>query len=92
MSSPLGKYAAVVAAIVSLGVIAAWIIAEFLVSLGISTNQPAGLKEMAFIAIGQVLGSAVAVNGWKQPIEAAHHRIDELESATGIDTHTNPTK
>lgn len=88
MSSPLGKYAAAVAAISAVGIIAAWIFAEFLLALGISQASPAGLKEVALIAVGAVFGSAVAVNGWKQPTEAAHKRIDVLETTLQIPTHS----
>ena len=87
MNSPLGKYASIVAAVTAIAVIGAWIVAEFLVTLGIATQNPAGLKEVALIAVGAVFGSAVAVNGWKQPLVAAHDRIDMLETATGIPTH-----
>jgi len=87
MNSPLGKYAPVVAAVSAVGIIAAWIIAEFMLAMGISSNSPAGLKEVALIAVGAVFGSAVAVNGWKQPTEAAHQRIDILENTLQILTH-----
>ena len=90
MSSPLGKYAALVASISAIGIIAAWIIAEFLLALGISTTSPAGLKEVALIAVGAVFGSAVAVNGWKGPVDVAHSRIDVLENTLQIPTHPNP--
>lgn len=86
--SPLGKYGQVVAAIVAVGAITAWIIGEFLVGLGIMDPQTrAGLKEVALIAIGAVFGSAAAINGVKEPIDAAHTRIDRLETGTGIPTH-----
>lgn len=87
MNSPLGKYAAAVAAVSSVGIIASWILAEFLFGAGMITSQPAGLKEVALIAVGAVFGSAVAVNGWKQPVDVAHTRIDKIESAIGISTH-----
>lgn len=88
MNSPLGKYAAFVAAVSALGIIGAWILSEFLVGSGAFSAQPGGLKEVALIAVGAVFGSAVAVNGWKQPVEMAHKRIDALETGTGIPTHT----
>lgn len=86
--SPLGKYAQGVAAAVALAVIFAWIGAEFLVALGVANADPrAGLREVALIALGAVFGSAAAINGVKEPIDAAHTRIDRLETGTGIPTH-----
>lgn len=87
MSSPLGKYAPAVAALSSVLIIAAYVLSEFLVGIGVITARPDGLKEVALIAVGAVFGSAVAVNGWKQPVEVAHSRIDKIESAVGISTH-----
>lgn len=86
--SPLGKYAQIVAAAVALAAIGAWILGEFLTGLGIMDPAArSGLKEVALIAIGAVFGSAAAINGVKEPIDAAHTRIDRLETGTGIPTH-----
>lgn len=87
MNSPLGKYAAAVAALTSCAIVAAWITAEFLNILGVAQTQAAGLKEVALIAVGAIFGSAVAINGVKAPLESAHSRIDKLEVGTGIQTH-----
>ncbi len=77
-NSPLGQYAPLVAATSAVGIIAAWIVAEFLAALSAGAiPQPAGLKEVALIAIGAVFGSAVAVNGYKAPLAAAHKRMDQ---------------
>lgn len=78
-TSPLGQYAAPVAAVVAVGIIAAYIVSLFVPSVpDASRTQLGGL---ALLAIGAVLGSSVAVNGYKAPINAAHARIDRLQTA-----------
>ena len=83
MSSPLGQYAQIVAAISAVGVISAWVVAAFLQGLGLFVDPTAvgSLENIALIAIGAVFGSAVAVNGYKQPVATAASRIDRLEAA-----------
>lgn len=89
--SPLGKYAPIVAALVCGGTIAVYLFAlMFAQRLGISDENVRSLKDLAILSFGAVVGSAVAVNGWKKPLEAAHTRIDALEIGTSIPTHTNP--
>lgn len=85
--SPLGKYAQIVAAIVALGVILLWGVAELAHGLGLLTHPPDGLRTAALIALGAVFGSAAAINGVKEPIDSAHQRVDAIERATGINTH-----
>jgi hypothetical protein len=86
--NPLGKYAQLVAAIISVGIIGAYVVVEVLYAAGVVTNSPDGLKTAALIALGAVFGSFATINGVKQPIESAHNRIDKLEVGTGIPTHT----
>ena len=43
-----------------------------------------GLHDLAILAFGAVVGSAVAVNGWKQPLNSLHARVDNLTAATTI--------
>lgn len=89
MNSPLGKYGQVVAAIVAVGTIGAYV-AVIVVGalLGIDTERPtAALRDFALFSIGAVFGSFAAVNGVKAPIDAAHSRIDKLEVGTAIPTH-----
>lgn len=74
MNSPLGKYAQVVAAVIAVVIIVAWVLAEFLHGLRYLEAQPSGLKEVALIAVGAVFGSAAAVNGVKPAIIAADHK------------------
>ena len=86
VNSPLGKYAAPVAALSALGIIGAWIAVEIAAALsGGTIAAPAGLKEVALIAIGAVFGSAVAVNGYKAPLTAAHKRLDLIGAPPAAD-------
>ena len=89
-NSPLGQYAPLAATVVSLGVIGAYVAALLLQGLGVISSDPNaidGLQNLALIAAGAVFGSAVAVNGWKQPVSALHSRVDQLEAGTGVPTH-----
>lgn len=86
--SPLGKYAQVVAAAMAITLIVAFVLALlFRRVLDLDDVDVQGLKEFALIAAGAVFASAAVVNGVKEPIEAAHLRVDVLERATGINTH-----
>ncbi len=78
MTSPLGQYAAIVAAIAAVGVIGAWIIASILQGLGVFVDPAAlaGLEKMALLAFGAVFGSAVVANGYKQPLAAMGAKVD----------------
>lgn len=89
MTSPLGKYGQVVAAIVAVGTIGAYVAVIVIGALlGIDTERPtAALRDFALFSIGAVFGAQAAVNGVKAPITAAHDRIDKLETATGVPTH-----
>lgn len=89
MTSPLGKYGQIVAAIVAIGVIGAYVA---VIALGAilqtdTKDSATALKDFALIALGAVFGSFAAVNGVKAPVDAAHRRIDKLETATGVPTH-----
>lgn len=88
MNSPLGQYAPLVASIVAVLVIVGYLAAlVFKTELGIDDASMSGLQALALVAVGAVFGSAVSVNGWKQPLAAAHERIDALEAGTGVTTH-----
>lgn len=78
-SSPLGQYAAPVAAVVAVGIVAAYLFS--LLIPGVDPQARTQLQDVALIAIGAVFGSAVAVNGYKAPLEAAHARLDRLQTA-----------
>lgn len=89
MNSPLGKYAQLVAAVVAIGTIGAYIALVVVGTLlGIDVEDATStLKDFALIALGAVFGSFATVNGVKGPVESAHSRIDKIETATGIPTH-----
>lgn len=74
VNNPLGKYGQLVAALLAVLIVSAWITAEFLHALDLMPLQPSGLKEVALIAVGAVFGSAATVNGVKQDIVAADHK------------------
>jgi hypothetical protein len=76
VNSPLGKYGQLVAAALAVLIVGAWIVGEFLLMLRISVQSPAGLKEVALIAVGAVFGAAATVNGVKGDIEAASHKAE----------------
>lgn len=81
-TSPLGQYAAPAAAIVSVGIVAAYVVSLFLPA--VTEGARVQLGQLALLAIGAVLGSSVAVNGYKAPLNAAHARIDRLQSAVEV--------
>jgi hypothetical protein len=88
MNSPLGKYSQVVAAIVALSIIGAYVLAVFFSRiLDLEAFQIENLKTLALIAVGAVFGSAATINGVKAPLDSAHSRIDKIETVTGIQTH-----
>lgn len=81
MNSPLGQYAPLVATISALLLIGAYVVALlFRVPLGVEDNALSQLQSVALVAVGAVFGSAVSVNGWKQPLQSAHQRTDVLKS------------
>lgn len=73
-NSPLGKYAQVVAVVVVLATIGAWVVA----TLVGNTAAANSLDIYAGLCFGAVLGSAAAVNGYKRDQTALHKRLDEL--------------
>lgn len=88
MNSPLGKYAPAVAAFTCGGIIVAYVFALlFGKALAIEPTAVSAMHDLAILAFGAVVGSAVAVNGWKQPVAAMHERLDKIELATGVPTH-----
>ncbi len=89
MNSPLGKYSQAVAAGIAVGVIGTYLLAIFARnSLGLDHTDVENLKILALIAVGAVFGSAATINGVKAPLDSAHTRIDKIETATGIPTHS----
>jgi hypothetical protein len=78
-NSPLGAFAAPVAAIAAIGIIGAYLASLFLP--GMDAIARTNIQDAAFVALGAVFGSAVAVNGYKAPLTSAHARLDKLQSA-----------
>ncbi len=85
--NPLGKYAQLVAAVIAVTIIGAYVVVEVMAALGYVRLTPDGLRTAALLALGAVFGSTATINGVKSPIESAHSRIDKIETATGIPTH-----
>lgn len=73
MTSPLGKYAPLVASVAALFLIVAYGMVLILQPTSMALPQ---LQDAALIAIGAVFGSAVGVNGWKTEVAAIHARLD----------------
>lgn len=81
VNSPLGKYAPLVASVAAIGIIAAYILSLFFgAALGMPSGEESQLQSLALIAAGAVFGSAVTVNGWKQPLTSAHSRLDNQQA------------
>lgn len=70
VSSPLGKYAQIVAAAVSVSTIGAALISR---PLGFADPF---IDNVALIAVGAIFGSFATVNGVRGDIKAAHTRLD----------------
>jgi hypothetical protein len=88
MGSPLGKYGSLIAAVIAMVLISAFVLVN--VYRAVALNDPEAarrLEAVAFIAVGAVFGSTATINGVKQPLESAHSRIDRIQEATGIETH-----
>lgn len=88
--SPLGQYAAKVAAIASIGIVAAYIAAVVVQHwIGVSDSALADLKALAFLAAGTIFGSSIGINGVKQQlkpeIDAAHQRLDQINAPPAAD-------
>lgn len=88
MNSPLGKYGQAVAAGISIAIIGSYLIALLFGGiLDVTKDALDAMDKLAFAAVGAVFAAAATVNGVKAPLEAAHSRIDKIETATGIQTH-----
>ncbi len=71
MNSPLGQYAQPVAALVVIVTIGAWIGAVLTGNAEASQIFP-----FATLAFGAVLGSASAINGYKQPLATMQDQLN----------------
>lgn len=97
VNSPLGRYAAPVASVTAVLVVGVWLLVMAAKSLAplfgldaATIAPPAELNVMAVAVVGAVFGSAVATNGVKAPIEAAHKRLDQIH-APAADNTTGPS-
>lgn len=71
-SSPLGRYAPLVASAVAVLLIAAYIVA----AMTQNTYAVGILQTPTFGALVGLFGQALGVNGWKGPVAALHARLD----------------
>lgn len=83
---PLGKYSQIVAAIVSIGVIATAL------ALRAFGTPDTFADNLALLAAGAIFGSFAAVNGIKPAVSAAHKRMDAagIPPADEIPEGANP--
>lgn len=76
MQNALGKYAhAVTAGVVAL-VLAAWAFVQVGAAFGVVAGSSPQLDSYALAAFTYLLGNVSALNGLKQPVDAAHRRLD----------------
>lgn len=98
-ASPLGRYGELAAAITAVLLVAAAVSVHVLLALGLVSIDPEAIKTgvssttwldaAAGTAVGIVLGQRATTNGAAKIAASAHERIDRLEVASGIDTHTD---
>lgn len=79
MGSPLGQYAQIVAAVVSVTTIG-----TALISRPLGFSDPF-IDNVALIAVGAIFGSFATVNGIKPDIRAAHKRLDKIHAPSADD-------
>lgn len=78
VTNALGKYAhAVTAGVVAL-VLAAWAVVQVGSAFGVVTGSAGQLDMFALAAFTYLLGNVSALNGLKQPVDAAHRRLDAV--------------
>jgi len=80
-SSPFGKYAAIVAAIAALAVLASWL----MTNIGIAGMVPSPqLDAAALIVLGAIFGTGagalVMANGLGRQVQAANTRLDAIHA------------
>jgi len=78
MASPLGKYGELVAAIVAILLVVAWLGAEFAAAIGFASPPDAAVASAAALAIGVILGQRATTNGAAKIAAAAHKRLDAI--------------
>jgi hypothetical protein len=93
MTSPLGAYGPLVAAIVGVGVVAVFLLATvFQVALGLSDADLSSLRELALLALGAIYGTTAGAASSRQDIAATNRRLDAIGAPTAAEadrvTHT----
>lgn len=95
MASPFGQYAGIVALIVGIGVIAAWLASL----VGIVPTNPT-LDAIAYVIIGVIFGTSAGanfvVNGVERKADVANTRLDAIQAppapvAEAIVAHQSPS-
>jgi hypothetical protein len=80
-ASPFGQYAAAVAAIASLGILAAWVASL----IGLTPQSPA-LDAVAYLIVGAIFGTGagalVVANGAGRQAAVANTRLDAIDAPT----------
>lgn len=77
-SSPLGQYATKVAAIAAVLILAAYLVAVLVPTIGQAAVDH--LEPLAILVLGWIIGGAVAVNGYKGPLVAFGAKLDAVQT------------
>ncbi len=86
MSSPLGSFGPLVAAVVSVGVILAYIVATLLQGvLALAPSDLSGLRELALVALGAVFVLPVGAAAGSSAVAAANRRLDAIGAPTAAE-------
>jgi len=83
MSSPLGNFGPLVAAIVGIAVILAFVLATlFQGFLGLVGTDLSSLRELALLALGAIFGLSGGAAAGSQAVAAANRRLDAIGAPT----------
>ena len=78
-TSPLGKYAPLVASLTSVGMIVLYLIA-----LIINSPNQSSLAPFAYVGVGVIFGGATSINGWKATTDNLNARVTNTENAIQV--------
>lgn len=79
VTSPLGQYGPLIAAVTAVGVIGAFILSVFVQGvLGMPDTSVQSLRELALLALGAVFGSAATISASHAEISTANKRLDAI--------------
>lgn len=87
-NSPFGQYAPMVAAITALAIILAFLASQIAPTIVVPSQT---LNDFAWGAFGVIFGSALTVNGWKQPLSANSAKIDRIATAVQTVAASSPS-